>query len=1070
VRPVAGRSRGAAPDRPVEDEASVSIRQGRSLSRRYSLIAAASGLPLLLVILVLVVFQFTSQRQQLLRELEDDVVGHNVLLGAVIKSVQDYTLALHSWTDLHLGEPPGGDLVATGQEIAWRPQDARLLLRGPGALREGGGGETALAVSVVPQMRIAHRTMPYLRWSYWLSAEEDLAVIYPLHDGHGLGGRLGGASTGEMLDLLFAQEMFAKAQPAANPGRTPFWTSAYFDPGGAGWVVAHARPVDRDGSFVGVVATAVLLDFLTGFVRAFDYPCGRMWLVNDQHQVLAGIGNHSVLGLELMGLRDVLPASLGELPPERVLTPGQGFRSLNGTYVLSRVVGSTPWRLLLVVEPHELRAVLLPRFVPYGIILAGLLLTLLLAQQLRRRLIVAPALSLLEFIRAESEDRHPPKPRLPRMWRPWLDAVAEAFAAKRASLRQIEDSAENFRIVAESHPVPVAIVRFEDGAILHASHAFAELFGVPPDAAHRFRSTQFYVDPAERARLLHELQTRGRVDGFEVRARRFDGSEFPASLTSEVIDYGGSRAIISGILDLTEKKRAEAELARQREALRESERRFRRIAEAHPVPICIARFDDRTILHISQAFADMFGVSLEEARGLDTTRFYADPGDRDRLGEMLRAHGRVDGFEFVGRRTDGTTFPAALASQLIEFEDQVAIVSGVVDLTSRKQAEAELERQREALFQSEKLNALGSLLANVAHELNNPLSVVVGYATMMRDLAPDAATRERAVRIHAAAERCARIVRTFLAMARRKPASPGPVDLDAVVEAALEVAGYGLRTADIAVSLEIEPDLPPLIADLDQLTLVAMNLIVNAQHALQLTPPPRRLEITTRREGDMLCLAVADNGPGIPDEIAARIFEPFFTTKPQGVGTGIGLSVCRNVVAAYGGTIELDRPAGGGSRFVVRLPLPEAAPRPPAAGGAEESGPEVRLAGRILIVEDEVEVADVLGEMLARDGHEILRAESGREALARLAEGEVDLILCDLHMPDLDGPALYHELLGCHPECTRRMMFMTGDVLGADMAGFLGEAGLPVLDKPLDPYEVRIRVRARLAELAGAGC
>jgi nitrogen-specific signal transduction histidine kinase/CheY-like chemotaxis protein len=397
----------------------------------------------------------------------------------------------------------------------------------------------------------------------------------------------------------------------------------------------------------------------------------------------------------------------------------------------------------------------------------------------------------------------------------------------------------------------------------------------------------------------------------------------------------------------------------------------------------------------------------------------------------------------------------------------VAIVSGVVDLTSRKQAEAELERQREALFQSEKLNALGSLLANVAHELNNPLSVVVGYATMMRDLAPDAPTRERAVRIHAAAERCARIVRTFLAMARRKPASPGPVDLDQVVEAALEVAGYGLRTADITVTLEIEPDLPQLIADLDQLTLVAMNLIVNAQHALQLTPPPRRLEITTRREGGMLCLAVTDNGPGIPDDIAGRIFEPFFTTKPQGVGTGIGLSVCRNVVAAYGGTIELERPPAGGSRFIVRLPLGESAAAPAAKAPDQEDAPSP-LRGRILIVEDEVEVADVLAEMLARDGHGISRAASGREALARLAEGPVDLILCDLHMPDLDGPALFHELLGRHPEATRKMMFMTGDVLGADMAGFLGEAELPVLDKPLDPYEVRIRVRARLAELAGA--
>jgi signal transduction histidine kinase/CheY-like chemotaxis protein len=412
------------------------------------------------------------------------------------------------------------------------------------------------------------------------------------------------------------------------------------------------------------------------------------------------------------------------------------------------------------------------------------------------------------------------------------------------------------------------------------------------------------------------------------------------------------------------------------------------------------------------------------------------------------------------RRPDGSLFPAAITARPIHYHGEDAAVFGVVDLTEQKRIEAEMARQREALHQSEKLNALGSLLANVAHELNNPLSVVVGYATMMRDLAPDAATRERAVKVQAAAERCARIVRTFLAMARQKPEAWGPVQINQVVEGALEVAGYGLRTTDVEVVLDLAPDLPPVSGDADQLTLVLMNLIVNAQHALQTRSPPRRLEITTGRQNGMVRIEVTDNGPGIPSTIAARIFEPFFTTKPQGAGTGIGLSVCHNIVSAHRGEITAASRPTGGAMFTISLPASESGtPSPPAPAMP------VGIRGRILVVEDEVEIAQMMAEVLRRDGHEIVLASSGREALARLESEPVDLILSDLRMPDLDGPGLHRELAALAPALARRVVFVTGDVLTPETDRFLGETGLPVLEKPLDPYDLRLKVRSYLAEL-----
>jgi CheY-like chemotaxis protein len=334
---------------------------------------------------------------------------------------------------------------------------------------------------------------------------------------------------------------------------------------------------------------------------------------------------------------------------------------------------------------------------------------------------------------------------------------------------------------------------------------------------------------------------------------------------------------------------------------------------------------------------------------------------------------------------------------------------------------------------------------------------------MMRDMAADEVSRQRASKVHAAAERCARIVKTFLTMARRKPEAYAPVRIEQIVENALDVVGYGLRTADVAVDLDLAPDLPAVAGDADQLTLVLMNLIVNAQHALQTRAPPRRLEIVGQREDGRVRLEVADNGPGISAEIAERIFEPFFTTKPQGVGTGIGLSVCRGIIAAHDGEIAVASRRERGALFTVTLPVTSLVPAPPAA----ETAP-APVAGRILVVEDEVEIAQMVGEILTRDRHEVAVTTSGREALAHLARQPADLILSDVRMPDLDGPGLYRELASRSPELARRMVFVTGDVLAPETAAFLARIGLPVIEKPIDPYDLRLKVQTRLAALRRA--
>jgi CheY-like chemotaxis protein/anti-sigma regulatory factor (Ser/Thr protein kinase) len=304
-------------------------------------------------------------------------------------------------------------------------------------------------------------------------------------------------------------------------------------------------------------------------------------------------------------------------------------------------------------------------------------------------------------------------------------------------------------------------------------------------------------------------------------------------------------------------------------------------------------------------------------------------------------------------------------------------------------------------------------------------------------------------------------------MARNKPRAPTLVQLNEVVVDALDIVAYGLRTADIEVERALAPDLPPVRGDADQLHQVLANLLVNAQQALQTVSPPRRLRVATGVDGEALWVAIADNGPGIAPSIVKRIFDPFFTTKPQGVGTGVGLSVSHGIVTAHGGQILVESEPGAGSTFTVRLPC-SPMERPEQV---EAAAPPARRQARILVVDDEPDIAHLLADILEGDGHEIASASSGREALDWLSGREVDLIITDLRMPDMDGPMLYRALAERRPELLTRVVFVTGDTLAADITGFLSETGAKVIEKPLDPPDVSRRVQALLAdydELASA--
>jgi len=325
----------------------------------------------------------------------------------------------------------------------------------------------------------------------------------------------------------------------------------------------------------------------------------------------------------------------------------------------------------------------------------------------------------------------------------------------------------------------------------------------------------------------------------------------------------------------------------------------------------------------------------------------------------------------------------------------------------------------------------------------------------------DSATQVAALKIRTAAERCARIVRTFLAMARQQQPERGPVAINDVVTAALDIASYAIRTSSIEVALELADDVPLIHADADQLHQVLLNLIINAQQSLQDRTGARRIKIKSRfdERAGTVSIKVRDNGPGIPQHLRARVFEPYFTTKPTGVGTGVGLAVSLGIVEAHGGTLTVDSPAEGGAQFTITLPVGTVETPAGETKSIAKAGPGHRT---ILVVDDEPEIRDALSEILTSAEHRVVTAASGREALERLAADNYDVILTDIRMPDLDGRALYREIAQRWPGRIGRVVFVTGDTLTTALREFVDESGRPVIEKPFLPSEVR-RVVAELA-------
>jgi two-component system NtrC family sensor kinase len=366
-------------------------------------------------------------------------------------------------------------------------------------------------------------------------------------------------------------------------------------------------------------------------------------------------------------------------------------------------------------------------------------------------------------------------------------------------------------------------------------------------------------------------------------------------------------------------------------------------------------------------------------------------------------------------------------------------------------AEQAINLQRQMLLRNEHLEVVASLIAGVAHELNNPLALLVGHATLLRRKAGEGPLAERAEKIAQAAERCARIVRNFLALARRARAEHEPVDLGPLVRDTIEVLGYGLRVNGVEVEMDLPPDLPKVPGDPDRLRQLLANLVINAQNALRQTSTARRVVVRVETAPGVVRLVVEDNGPGVPPHLRGRIFEPFVTTQPAGEGSGMGLALCRGIVADHGGELRLEDAPGGGCRFVAELALAEDEPAPgPVGAGDFDTASPSPSPRTILVVDDEPEVASLIGDALKGAGHSVDTSSTAATTRERLQARRYDAVVADIRMPEMDGPQLYREIERQYPELARHVVFVTGDTLSSTTAAFIRGTGAPVVGKPFE--------------------
>jgi len=449
------------------------------------------------------------------------------------------------------------------------------------------------------------------------------------------------------------------------------------------------------------------------------------------------------------------------------------------------------------------------------------------------------------------------------------------------------------------------------------------------------------------------------------------------------------------------------------------------------------------ITEFNRGAQKLLGWRKDEVLGWPSSVLLADPRDLSLL-ERLRATGVLSSVTCRLAKKQGGQVDVELHMSLLE---ESGAEPGAVwigrDLT-------ELNATQLQLIQAGKLSAIGEVISGVAHELNNPLSAVLGFSQLVLARQGDGPAARELEQIHEAALRCQKIVKNLLSFSRVHKPERRHLGVNGILEKTLDLKQYQLQVADIDVVKDLDPQLPCTMVDFHQMQQVFLNLLQNAEHAIASAKRPGRIAVRTSLAASYIRIEISDDGVGMDATTRERIFDPFFTTKEPGHGTGLGLSVSYGIIKQHGGRIGVRSTPGEGTTFVIELPVLDATGAADVLRPSRKATQPARTGSRILIVDDEAMILDLVLAVLTDLGHRVDTAANGREACRKVGAGSYDLVITDVRMPQMNGIELYDNLVAIRPGLEGRVVFMTGAMPDGDTTAFFNRVRAHCLPKPID--------------------
>ncbi len=548
---------------------------------------------------------------------------------------------------------------------------------------------------------------------------------------------------------------------------------------------------------------------------------------------------------------------------------------------------------------------------------------------------------------------------------------------------------------------------------------------------------ELYADGSALDEVMRELGSGKSVEDREFILRRADGKK--VYCRGSVV--GGRDELkriagIQGILaDVTERLEIERRLQQEQEFVR-------RLIANFPDVIAVLDADGR-YTYVSPRAEDLLGIAPHEFMGEEvTSRVHPDDVAKlDAVHQQLLAGATPQvQVEFRLRHRDGSWRTLrANAGPLHDGERISGAVASARDVTDSKRVE-------EQLASSEKFAAMGQMLAGAAHELNNPLTAILGVGDLLRERAKDDSSRRHAEIVLQQAKRAADIVQDLLAFSRPPTQGRSKIDLAELVRKILDTRKAELRSRNITVHFSAPEGLPGVEADAKLISQVLVNIVNNAEQAMAAARDRGNLNVSLEEAGEKVILTIADDGPGISAEDMPKIFDPFFTTKRPGGGTGLGLTISMVVVREHGGTIEVQSRPGAGATF--RILLPAAPGTSTGAGKGVQSGSALLKGRSALVVDDEESIREIVQEGLRARGLRVDGAESVQAALGLLGGHSYDFIVCDFNLPGQRGTELFERVRGTPSQPSQAFVFVTGDLVEPAKAAELKKQGAHVLQKP----------------------